>query len=77
MLELSKQVRKDMQLLAYPDRQWVQQHAHPTTGAHVYDVLIVGGGQCGLTTAFGLSKEKVSWGPQGGESTQRRKSSVQ
>lgn len=25
----------------------------------MYDVLIVGGGQCGLTTAFGLSREQV------------------
>lgn len=52
-------MKKDLQLLAYPERDWVRQRSHPSSGAHVYDVIIVGGGQCGLTTAFGLSKEKV------------------
>jgi succinate dehydrogenase/fumarate reductase flavoprotein subunit len=52
-------VRKDLQLLAYPERNWVRQLRHPASGQHVYDVIIVGGGQCGLTTAFGLSQEKV------------------
>jgi hypothetical protein len=53
-------VRKDLQLLSYPEVDWVRQVSHPGSGQHVYDVIIVGGGQCGLTTAFGLSKEKVS-----------------
>jgi hypothetical protein len=58
--ELSKRVRKDLQYLAYPARDWVPPRQHPVTQEHVFDVLVVGGGQCGLTTAFGLAKERVS-----------------
>lgn len=62
--ELSKRVQKDLQYLAYPARAWVPARKHPRTQQHVYDVLVVGGGQCGLTTAFGLIKEqvRVHWG---------------
>lgn len=59
LAQLSVRVHKDLQLLSYPARSWVRPHSHPDSGAHVYDVMIVGGGQCGLTTAFGLKMEKV------------------
>lgn len=52
-------MKKDLQYLAYPARDWVLPRQHPSTQQHVYDVLVVGGGQCGLTTAFGLAKERV------------------
>lgn len=57
---LTARVRKDMQLLNYPARQWVRARAHPSTGERVVDVLVVGGGQCGLATTFGLMQEKVT-----------------
>jgi FAD-dependent urate hydroxylase len=45
--------------LTFPARPWV---APRTTagGAPILDVLIVGGGQCGLATAFGLSRDCIT-----------------
>jgi len=64
-LELSQHVQQDLQYLAYPSRDWVPPRKHPRTQQHVYDVLVVGGGQCGLTTAFGLLKDRVgAWAVQ-------------
>lgn len=48
------QVRKELQILAWPGKPWTRPHAVPTAepgvapGAHVYDALIVGGGQVRL-----------------------------
>lgn len=55
--ELSARVRHDLACLDYPARPWVRPHASPQ--GHVYDVLIIGGGQSGLAAAFGLMREKV------------------
>lgn len=56
--ELSRRVRRDLELLDYPRRPWV---APRSTGAGdpIYDVVIVGAGQSGLTTAFGLARERI------------------
>lgn len=54
---LSARVRHDLACLDYPARPWVRPHASPQ--GHVYDVLIIGGGQSGLAAAFGLMREKV------------------
>ncbi|KXZ46764.1 hypothetical protein GPECTOR_41g729 [Gonium pectorale] len=56
---LEQQVRDDMHKLAYPAKPWVKCIGGPN-GAHCYDVAIIGGGQCGLTTAFGLMREQVT-----------------
>ena len=49
-------VRRELDLLDYPRRPWMPARQ----GAGTFDVIIVGAGQGGLATAFGLSRERVS-----------------
>jgi cation diffusion facilitator CzcD-associated flavoprotein CzcO len=56
---LGRQVRRELDLLDYPRRPWVAPRTS-RSGASIYDVLVVGGGQSGLTTAFGLARERVA-----------------
>lgn len=58
LADLTRRVRHDLQCLDYPAHHWVRGHTH-SSGQHVYDVVIVGGGQCGLAVAFGLLRDKV------------------
>lgn len=55
---LTRQVRRDLELLDYPRRPWVAPR-RSSSGEPIYDVVIVGAGQSGLTVAFGLSRERV------------------
>lgn len=55
---LSRQVKRDLELLDYPRRPWVSPR-QTRAGVPVYDVVIVGAGQSGLTAAFGLARERV------------------
>jgi cation diffusion facilitator CzcD-associated flavoprotein CzcO len=55
---LSRQVRRDLEVLDYPRRPWLSPR-NTASGAPVYDVVIVGAGQSGLSVAFGLSRERV------------------
>lgn len=55
---MRQRARKDLDILDYPRDEWVLPRAH-ATGQHVYDVIILGGGVCGLSAAFGLLKERV------------------
>ena len=55
---LNTQVKKDLSYLAYGGADWVRPLTHPK--GHVYDVVIIGGGQSGLGTAFGLLQERIS-----------------
>lgn len=54
LIELEERVKKDLELLRYPARDWIPE----TLG--VLDVLVIGGGQAGLAIAFGLLRERVN-----------------
>jgi cation diffusion facilitator CzcD-associated flavoprotein CzcO len=56
--QLSDQVRRELTYLGYPPREWTLPHSQD--GTPVLDVLIVGGGQSGLATAFGLKLERIT-----------------
>ena len=56
--QLNEQVISDLSSIGLSDNEWVQPKQHKE--GHVYDVVIVGGGQSGLCTAFGLIRERIS-----------------
>jgi xanthine/CO dehydrogenase XdhC/CoxF family maturation factor/cation diffusion facilitator CzcD-associated flavoprotein CzcO len=56
---LSRRVQRDLELLHYPRREWVKPRK-TASGAHVYDVIVVGAGQGGLAAAFGLMRERIA-----------------
>jgi len=56
---LELQLRRDLRLIAYPEIDWVPLRRGPD-GAPVLDVLVVGAGQGGLATLFGLRRERVN-----------------
>ncbi|NQX48653.1 NAD(P)/FAD-dependent oxidoreductase [Paenibacillus tritici] len=55
---LNERVKTDLSYLAYGGADWVRPWEH--SEGHVYDVIIVGGGQSGLGAAFGLLRERIS-----------------
>ena len=55
---LEARVRDDLARTAHPARAWVPQRT-AADGRHVYDVVIVGAGQGGLTIAHALKRERV------------------
>jgi thioredoxin reductase len=58
MNKLAINIKKDLEILAYPSKSWILPQTY--NDKHTYDVIIIGGGQCGLATAFGLMKEQVT-----------------
>lgn len=55
---LEAQVARDLSMLADPAASWVKPRTGPG-GEHVYDAVIVGGGQSGLGACFALRREGV------------------
>ncbi|ABM13954.1 MULTISPECIES: FAD/NAD(P)-binding protein [Mycolicibacterium] len=55
---LAERVRRELELTAYPRPQWLTSRQHD--GEPVVDVLIVGGGQAGLTVAFALKRRAIT-----------------
>ena len=56
---LEAQVRADLAKTAHPDAAWLEPRQTPD-GSPVLDVLIVGAGQSGIATAFGLMRSRVT-----------------
>lgn len=55
--DLAARARRDLELFAYPPRDWV---LPPRAGAEgVLDVAVVGGGQSGLAVAFALRQARI------------------
>jgi xanthine/CO dehydrogenase XdhC/CoxF family maturation factor/cation diffusion facilitator CzcD-associated flavoprotein CzcO len=55
---LEQTVKRDLDLLDYPRREWIERRKG-SGGEPVYDVIIVGAGQSGLSAGFGLMRERV------------------
>lgn len=55
---LTERVHHDLDILLYPKDQWILPREHPS-GEHLYDIVIVGAGQCGLSIGHALLQEKV------------------
>ena len=50
---LEQRVKQDLQYLCYPPNSWMPSTRHPSV-AQVHDVIVMGGGMCGLVASFAL-----------------------
>lgn len=55
---LEADLARQLTLIGHGGADWTRPRIHPD--GHVFDVVIVGGGQSGLAAAFGLLRERVS-----------------
>lgn len=55
---LNERVKTDLSYLNFKGTDWVRPLFHPE--GHVYDAVVIGGGQSGLGAAFGLLRERIS-----------------
>ena len=58
LTELEQRVRFELDCLGYPTRPWTIPRSR--NGTHVHDVIIVGGGQSGVSIAFRLLRERIT-----------------
>jgi cation diffusion facilitator CzcD-associated flavoprotein CzcO len=56
---LEAAVRRDLEILDYPVKPWLKPLLRDD-GAHVHDVIVVGGGHTGVCAAFALQREKMT-----------------
>ncbi len=56
---LENAVHRDLEFLQYPRREWVSPRT-AADGRRILDVLVIGGGQSGLVTAFALMRERIN-----------------
>src|SRR5258708_38036006 len=59
LVALEVQVRADLAKTAHPDAAWLEPKLGPD-GKPALDVLVVGAGQSGIATAFGLLRSQVT-----------------
>lgn len=57
LLQLEQDIARDLEMIAHPRAPWLA--AKTAGGAPVLDCLIIGGGQCGVTLAFALKRDRV------------------
>lgn len=53
LLALEARVRQDLDMLCYPPANWIPPTRHPAV-EQVHDVVVIGGGMCGLVASFAL-----------------------
>ena len=58
LADLERRVRFELDCLGYPARPWVIPRVRDAT--NVYDVIIVGGGQSGMSIAFQLLRDRIT-----------------
>lgn len=58
LAELEAAARRDLEILDYPVKPWLRP-VKRADGAHVYDVIVIGGGHSGLCAGFALKREKI------------------
>lgn len=58
LAQLESELARDLQRLAHGGERWTRPRLHPD--GHVFDAVIVGGGQSGLGAAFALMRERVN-----------------
>jgi len=59
LIALETQVRDDIAKIAHPDAEWLVPKVGPDDKPAL-DVLVVGAGQSGIATAFGLMRSRVT-----------------
>ena len=59
LIDLEARVRDDLARTAHPDADWLVPKQGPD-GKPALDVLVVGAGQSGIATAFGLMRSRVT-----------------
>ncbi len=60
LAELERQAEKELAYLDFPPRSDWMPVKKTSTNDHIYDVVIVGAGQTGITLAFALKREKIT-----------------